>query len=154
MATDKFRCRFHHNVGSPLDGTAKNRGSGRVVDHQRHTLLVRDAGQFLNVGDVELGVTQGLSVYSPRFLVNGRPQAVKVVSIDKAYIDAQARQGVVEEVVGAAIEGSGGDDLVSGAGQRRNGQRFSGLAGGGGQGGCSPFAGGAGLVENVGGWVD
>src|SRR6202012_2539986 len=132
--------------------TAKNRSSGGVVDHQRHPLLVGNAGQFLNVGDIELGISQGLGVHGSRLLVDGRAQAIEVVSVDKAYVNAQARQGVVEEVVGAAIEGSGRDDLVSGAGQRGDGQRFSGLAGGGGQCGCSPFERGDALLEDVGGW--
>ena len=131
-------------------GRVKNRRSGGIVDHQRHALLVGDAGQSFNVGDVELGIAQGLGVESPGFLVDGRPQAVKVVGIDKAYVDAEPRQGVVEEVVGAAIERGGGDDLVSGAGQGRNGQGFGGLAGGGGQRGRSPFERGHALLEDVG----
>src|ERR1700678_4020331 len=118
MATDKFRGRLDHNVGPPLDRPAKNRRCGGIVDHQRHAMLVGDAGQFLNVGDVELGITQGLGVDSPRFLVNGGPQYVKVVGVDKADENAQARTAVVEDVLGAAVGGSGGDDLVSGAGQR------------------------------------
>ena len=103
----------------------------------------------LNVGDVEFGIAQGLSVDSPRFPVDGRPQAVKIVGIDKAYGDAQPRQRVVEQVVGAAIERGGGDDLVSGAGQRGNGQGFGGLAGGGGQRGRSPFERGHPLLEDI-----
>ena len=76
-----------------------------------------NAGQLFDVGNVELGIAQGLGVDGPGFGVDGCPQAVKVIGIDKAYVDAEAGQGVVEEVVGAAIQGGGGDDLVSGAGQ-------------------------------------
>ena len=62
MPADKFRGRLHHNIGSPLDGPGKNRGGGGIVDHQRHALLVGDAGQGLNLGNVELGIAQRLGV--------------------------------------------------------------------------------------------
>ena len=137
-----------HSMGRQRIGVA-----ARVVDHQGHALLVGDAGQLFNVGNVELGIAQGFGVDGPGFRVDGCPQAVKVVGIDKAHGDAEARQGVVEEVVGAAIEGGGGDDLVSGAGQGEDGQSLRGLAGGGRQRRRSPFERGDPLLEDVGGRV-
>ncbi len=59
----------------------------------------------------------------------------------------------MEEVVGAAVERGGGDDLVSGAGQGEDGQGFGGLAGGGGQRRRASFEGGDPLLEDVGGRV-
>ena len=110
-------------------------------------------GQSFDVGNVELGIAQGLGVDSPGFRVNGRPQAVKIVGIDKAYLDAHPRQGVVEKVVGSPIERGGGDDLVSGAGQGGDGQGFGGLSGGGCQRRRSSFEGGDALLEDIGGGV-
>jgi len=64
---------------------------------------VSNAGQSLNINDVELGIAQSLGVDGPGFAVDGRPQTVKVVGIDKADVDAEAGQSVVEEIVGASI---------------------------------------------------
>src|SRR5208282_3630560 len=70
--------------------------------------------------------------------------------IDKLYSDAETRQRVVKQVVGAAVERSGGDDLVAGRGQRGNHQRLSCLA----RSRCQPryttFEGGHALLEHVG----
>ena len=150
VATDILGGRLDHDVGSPLDGPGQNRGRGSIVDHEWHALLVGDVGQPFNVDDVELGIAHGLGVDGPRLLVDCGAQAVKIIRVDKADVDAQLRQGVVEEVVGPAIERSGGDDLVAGAGERQNGQGFGGLSGGGCQRGCAPFERGEALFEDIG----
>ena len=134
-------------------GRAKDGGRGGIVDDQGHALLVSDAGQLLDVGNVELGIAQGLGVDGPGFRVDGSSQAVEVVGIGKAHLNAEPRQGVVEKVVGAAVERGGGDDFVAGAGQGEDGQGLGGLAGGGGQGRRSSFEGGDALLEDVGGGV-
>jgi hypothetical protein len=64
---------------------------------------VSDARQSLNVDNVELGIPQGFGVDGPGFAVDGRSQTVKVVGIDKADVDAEAGQRVVEKVLGASI---------------------------------------------------
>ena len=79
--------------------------------------------------------------------------AVEVVGVDEADLDAEARQGVVEEVVGAAVERGGGDDLVAGRGEGGDGEGFGGLAGGGGERRRAAFERGDALLEHVGGGV-
>jgi len=59
----------------------------------------------------------------------------------------------VEEVVGAAVERGGGDDLVAGAGEGKDGKGLGGLARGGGQRGDSAFERGDALLKDVGGGV-
>ena len=112
-------------------------------------ILVGDTGQRFNVGDIQFGIAQGLGINGSRFPVDGGSQAVKVVRIDKTDRNAQAWQRVVEEVVSAAIKRGGGDDLVSGSGQCRNGQRFRSLAGGGGERSRSSFERGDPLFEDI-----
>ena len=118
MAADELGGRVDHDVGAPLDGPDKRRRGAGVVDDQRQTVLVRDGGELLDVGDVELGIAERLGVDGACLGVDGGAQAVEVVGIDKAHGDAEARQRVVEEVVGAAVERGGGDDLVARGGQR------------------------------------
>src|ERR1022692_399875 len=38
--SDEFRHRVHHHIGAILDGSQQNWRSDRVVDHQRHSMLV------------------------------------------------------------------------------------------------------------------
>ena len=102
---------------------------------------MRDGGELLDVGDVELGVAEGLGVEGASLGVDGGAQAVEVVGIGEANGDSQLGQRVVEEIVGAAVEGGGGDDLVAGVGDGEDGEGLGGLAGGGGQGGDSTFEG-------------
>ena len=54
--------------------------------------------------------------------------AVEVVGIDKLHRDAKLGQRVVEEVVGAAIQRRGGNDVVARRRQRGDGQRLGRLA--------------------------
>ena len=59
----------------------------------------------------------------------------------------------MEEIVGAAVERGGGDDLFAGVGEGGDGEGLGGLAGGGGEGGDSAFERGDALLEDVGGGV-
>ncbi len=117
-----------HSIGL----TKRGRGR-RVVDDQRQVVLVRDPGQRLDVGHVKLGIAESLGVYGFGFLADRLSQAVEIVGIDEADIDAQLGQRVVEKVVGAAVERGGGNDLVAGAGQRGDRKRLRRLAGSGSQ---------------------
>ena len=58
-----------HSIGP----TQRGRCAG-VVDHQRQPVLVRDLGQLLDVGDVELGIAQRLGVTALVFGVDGLAQ--------------------------------------------------------------------------------
>ena len=84
--------------------------------------------QLLDVGDVELGIAQRLGVNGSGLVVDQPAQTVEVVGVDKLHLDAQPRQRVVEQIVGAAVKRRGGDDLVARRGQRRDRQRLGRLA--------------------------
>ena len=88
-----------------------------------------NGGELFDVGNVELGIAERLGVDGAGLGVDGGAQAVEVVGIDKAHGDAEARQRVVEQVVGAAIERRGGDDLVAGRRQGGDGEGLCRLAG-------------------------
>ena len=137
-----------HSMGRTRagDGVVLSMMSGKLV-------LVGDGGELLDVDDVELGIAEGLGVDGAGLVVDGGAQAVEVVGIDEAHRDAEPRQRVVEEVVGAAVERGGGDDLVAGGGEGDDGEGFGGLAGGGGEAGDAAFERGDALLEDVGGGV-
>ena len=137
-----------HSMGRTSAGEARG-----VVDDQRQLVLVGDRGELLDVGDVELGIAQRLGVDGAGLVVDGGAQAVEVVGVDKLHLDAQPRQRVVEEIVGAAVERGGGDDLVAGRGQRGDGERLRRLARGRGQRRRAAFERRHALLKDVGGGV-
>src|SRR6185437_16111427 len=130
VAAEELGCGVDDNVRAPLDGAKERRRSAGVVDHQRKLVLVGDGGQRLDVGDIELGIAEALSVNSARFAVDGGAQAGEIVAVDEANLDAEARQRVVEEIVGSAVERAGGDDFIACGRERGESQGFSSLPGG------------------------
>ena len=82
-------------------------------------------GHGADVGDVARRVADGLAEDRLGALVDEGRHAVDVVGGGEADLDAQLRQGVGEEVVGAAVEGGGGDDVVAALadGEQRVGHR-------------------------------
>jgi len=153
VAADKLGCGVDDDVGAVLDGADQHGGGGGVIDDQREAVLVGDGGELFDVGDVELGVAEGFGVDGSGFGVDGGADAVEVVGVGEAHGDALARQRVVEEVVGSAVERGGGDDLFAGRGEGLDGEGLGGLAGGGCQAGYSTFECGYALLEHVGGGV-
>ena len=153
MAAQKLGGGVDHDVRAPLDGAHQGRRWRGVIDHQRQSIFVRDGGEAFDVDDVELRVADALGVDGAGLVVDRGAQAVEIVSIDEADGDAEARQGVVEEVIGAAVERSGGDDFFAGRGEGGDGERFRRLAGGRGQARRAAFERRNALFENVGGGI-
>src|SRR5271167_4874978 len=85
VAANKLRSGVDDDVSAPIYGPAERGGRTGVVDHQRHTVLMRDLGQLLDVNDVKFGITNGFGVDSSRLLVYGGAQPVEVVGIHKLY---------------------------------------------------------------------
>jgi hypothetical protein len=77
-------------------------------------------------------------------------QAVVVGRVHEADRDAELRQRVVEEVVGAAVERGRGDDLVARVGDGQDGERLGGLPRGERERGRAAFERGDALLEDVG----
>ena len=105
MSTDVLRGRVHHDVSAPLKRADEVRGRDSVVDDERHPDLVGDSCHSLDVEDVVLGVRDRLAVEQLGVRAHGCTPRVKIVRIlDKRDLNAELRQRVVEEVVGAAVE--------------------------------------------------
>jgi hypothetical protein len=116
-------------------------------------VLVRNLGQGGDLRDVKLGIAERLGVDGAGLFRDELADTFEVVRICKANSNAVLGQGVVKQVLGAAIQGSGGDDFVAGAGKRGKGERFRGLPGSHGEGGGSAFERCNALLEDVGGGV-
>src|SRR5208337_5625261 len=103
-ATDKLGGGVDNNISAPLDRAAERGRRAGVVNDQRHSVLVRDLRQLLDIHDVELGIAQALGINGLGLRSDRGAQPVKVVGIHKLHFDPELVQRVVKQVVGAAIE--------------------------------------------------
>lgn len=144
------------DVGAVLGGAQQVRGGHGVVDDEGDAGLVGDVGDAPDVEDVAARVAEALG--EDRLgggADRGAPGVEVVRVVDEGHLDAQARQGVPEQVVGAAVQGGAGDEVVAGAGQGEQGEGLGGLPGGEGDSGDPAFEGGDALLQDVlGGVVD
>ena len=96
---------------------------------------MRDLRQRLEVGDRarRVGDDLGVDELGPARLDRGGERG-GVVGRDERGLDAEPAQRHVQQRVGAAVEGAGGDDVVARVAQLREQQRLGRLAGAGGDG--------------------
>ena len=109
-------------------GSREQRRAG-VVDEQRQAVGVRDVRDGADVGDVEPRVADRLEVEEAGVVVDGGGVVRRVGAVDEPDLDAQLGQGVVEQVVGPAVEAGAADDVLAGAGDVEDRQRLGRLAG-------------------------
>ena len=120
------------NVRTVLDGADEVGRAEGVVHHQRDAVLVRQLGQGIDVGDVTVGVAQGLNVDGAGLGTDGALHFLQIVDVHEIGGNAEAGQGVGEQVVAAAVDGLLGDKVAAvltqrfqhvGNGRRAGGQR-------------------------------
>src|SRR5690606_26462202 len=89
-------------------------GGDRVVDDQRHAVLVGDVGHGLDVEHVDLRVADGLGEEQLGVQADGVAPRLRVVLVgDERRLDAELGQRVTQQVVSAAVDGRGGDYVVA-----------------------------------------
>ena len=112
--------RVHDDVGAKLEGAQQiGRGHG-VVHDQRHAVGVGHIGQRLNVGHVAQRVADGFDEHGLGLGIDQLAKAGRIARVGKAHLNALLREGVGKQVVGAAVERAGADDVVAGFGQCLN----------------------------------
>ena len=130
MAAQELGGGMDHDVGAVLDGPDQVGGAESVVDDQRQAVAVGQIGQGVDVGNVGVGVAQGLDVQGLGVVLNGGLHRGKVVDVDEGGLDAVERQGVGQQVIRAAVDGLLGHDMFPGGGQRLDGVGDGRCAGG------------------------
>jgi hypothetical protein len=106
----------HDDVGAVGDGADQIRARHRVVHDQRDAGFVSDRGDRLDVQSVELRVADRLGVEQLGVGLDRAAEGLGVGGVDEVDVEAEARQGVDEEIVGAAVQAVGADDVIAGAG--------------------------------------
>ncbi len=121
--------RVDHDVGPPVERADQVRGGHRVVEDEGHTHLVGHVGHALDVEDVVHRVADGLAVEGLGVGAHGPAPGVEIVDVvHERGLDPELGQGVVQQVVGAAVQGGPGHDVAAGLGQVHDGHRLGRLA--------------------------
>ncbi len=150
MPADPLRRAGRDDVGPVLDRAAQEaRRPERVVHHQRHAVGVGDVGDPLEVRDVEARIADRLQVDRLRVRVDQAFDRVGVVAVGDVDVEAAAREGVLELIVGPAVEVARGDDVVAVLTEGVEGQKLGGLPAGGGDGRDAAFERGHPPLEDV-----
>lgn len=154
VATDPLGSRVQDHVGSPLDRVEDvTTLTERVVHDQRDVMLACHGGDRFEIGHVVFRVPDGLQVDRLGSPVDQRGNAIHVVPVGKAYLNAQPCERHLKLVVGTTVKEGGGDDIVARGGDGMDRDKLRGVPRGGGHGGNAPFQRSHPLFEHLGGGV-
>ena len=115
MTADKLGGRMGNNVDAPFKRPEEVRGGEGVVDYHGDTEFFTDFNYFFEGEDVNQRVTQSFAVQSFGVGFDGFAEFFRFAGIDEGDIYAQFGEGISELVVGAALQGGSGNDMVPGA---------------------------------------
>ena len=121
MTADEFGRRMHHNVCAVFKRAYQIGGGKGGIHHQRNFVCVRYRRHFFNVDQSGVGVADGFNKQRLRVAVDRVFKRVFLVRVHKGGGDTILGQGVLQQVVGTAVNGFGGDDVVARAGEVQEG---------------------------------
>ena len=81
---------------------------------------MRDAGDLRDVQDLEAGIADRLAEQEAGLGPDRRGEGLRIARVDEGRLDAEARQGELQQVGAAAVERLGRDDVAAGAHQGRD----------------------------------
>ena len=139
MTAKELRCRVNDHVGTVLNGPDNIGCSERVVNDERQVVAVGQRCQGINIGHVRVRIAERLGIY--QFCVGSYSclHGTEVVHVDNGIAHSLIGQRVGNQVIGAAIEVVGGNDVVAGQRNVLNGVRHCGCTAGHGQTGHAAF---------------
>ena len=125
VAVEELRDRVDDDVRAMSERVDQVRGADRVVDDQRDTVGVGNGGDCLDVEYVVARVADALAV--ERFGIG--PDCIGPLVripriIDEGDLETQLGEGVVEQVVGTAIERGRCNDVIAGLGEVEDRKRL------------------------------
>ena len=149
MTADKLGGGMNHDVGAVFQRTNQVGRSEGVVDDHRNLVLVGDFRNGLDVRDVGIGIAESLDQDKLGVVLDGALDFVQVVDIHEGGIHAEGAKGVLQQVVGTAIDGALGHHMVAFAGEGRNGVGKGCRTGCDGKACDASFQGGDALFKNI-----
>ena len=140
---------MHDDVGAKGDGLAQKGRGHRVVDDQRHAVRVGYLGKGRDVGDVGRRIADRFAENRSCLAVDQRRIGGRVGARRETHVDAELRESMREQVVGAAVERRRADDIRAILGDRLDRIGDRGLARCKGQRGEAAFKCGEALFQDV-----
>ena len=117
MAADKLGGGVNNDVCAVLQRADQVRGAEGVIHNNRQAVLVGDLCDSVQIGDIRVGVAQGFQVDQAGVLLDGILDLFQVVGIHKGSGDAKVGQGMLQQVVAAAVNGLLGNHMAAVLGQ-------------------------------------
>ena len=121
VAADELGCGVDNDIGAMLQRTEQIRGAEGVVDDNRQTVLLGDLGDGVDVGDVRVGVAERLEIDDRGVVLDGTLDLFQVMGIDKRGLDAKLGERMLQQVVGATVDGLLSHHVVTGLGKSLQG---------------------------------
>jgi len=129
VAADPLGGGVDHDIGTVLDGVEEVAARAKgVIDHEGDAGLLGNLGDGLKVGDVELGVSNGLDVNGLGLGVDELLEILGLVASHEPRLNPHPLEGDLELVEGATVEVRRRDDVVPGLGQSRQGEKLRSLS--------------------------
>ena len=113
MAADEFRSRVNHDIRTVLDGTYQIRSCKGVIHYQGDFVSVGDGREFLNIYHIGIRVSEGFHMNGSGVLLDGILYFLIVKRIYESSFDTVLREGVSQQVVGAAVNVLCGNDVLT-----------------------------------------
>ena len=129
----------HGDIGAVIEDPAQHRRGHGIVDNQGHACGVGDVSPLADVDDIARRVADGLAEQGLGVFIYQVGNPVEVVGLGEAHLYALAREGVGKQVVGAAVQLRGTDDIAAHLGDGFDGVTYCRHAGGQGQGADAAF---------------
>ena len=111
VSADKFCSGMDHYICAVFDGTDQIRGAEGIVDDQGQAVLMGNFCNSIDIGNIAVGIAQGLQVNRPGVFLNGVFHFTQVMGIYKSRVDAESRQRVFQQIETAAVDGLLGHDM-------------------------------------------
>ena len=127
MTRQKLRRRMHDQVCAEFNRTTQIGRREGGINHYRNA---GSMGNFRNCGDVQdfhARITHNLTKYKLGIVLNGGCKSRRVSWINKGGGNAESWQGVAEQIVRAAIQTPGCDNVIPSAHQRCHRKMHRGL---------------------------
>ena len=113
MSANELGGRMYHNISTMLDRTNQVGCAKGVVDNQGDVVLVGYSCQGVDIGDIAIGIAEGLSIDGLGVRTNGSLNSSEVVYLNNRISNALCSQSVGYQVERATIEIVSSYDMVA-----------------------------------------
>ena len=120
VTADELRRGMHNDVRAVLNRANQVGRAERVVNHQRKAVPVSNFRNCVDVGNIAVRVAEGFQINRAGVALNGVLDLGEVVRIHERRGDAKMRQGMLQQVVAAAVNRLLRDDVTAILRQRLN----------------------------------